>query len=883
MPPRSARNPISAFLLSANLLEIQLNKLVIDPVDVKQHIETFDTAIVPSSQVVRSFVKMYHRGQGASHDIKMKDFGSNAINLFNEEVKHVQFDNVIKLLSTKTKPITSVPQTAERIELSTEFTFGLLNNPNWLLKIAIVKQLNNPLEFATKLASAKKLLVGVALEKMDPAAFDYVCTSLAQVNPEPITHTQIHELIDSLSNEQPDDIDYQSAIHGIAKDIFKDVATISKFKHQSGFKRLCPNPVELNRPIFFKQVLPSIDSFYITDKMDGTHAVLVIDEVYRRSGKTRHYLGANIYAVSDQIYEIVLFKKPSSSKQIETEHTVLDVEMMVDAKGNRTFHCFDVIAMASQRITGLPFFKRFEKFGDAQKLLEKHDLGSVKEFIKLDETYPTQIKSFYEKKRSYHIDGIIFTPAGQFFKDATKARVSKFDRIFNTEYANTVSFKWKPLDQLTIDFYFMDHPKKKGSYVLCCGVDRKTFDQLKLSFFDGYKAPETPNSFKYFPIQFDTYDGAFDNVWTPSKQDMEMLKATSENAPVSFNGLVGEFRFANGTTQLSKPELIRLRTDRAADVAKGEYYGNAMRYAELIWHSIQYPLTIKDMCDTTTSGYFAADDTSDWYKPSRSFNSFVKTYLIENYLYPGGNASIMDIAAGRGQDLARVVDAGYTQIVALDKDTDALSELLDRKYNLRVKTKNASANVHIKKIDLEDTAEANISAIKLEKQSIDSAMINFAIHYICHPPTPNQKDPLTEFAKLCAYHLKEGGKVMITSFNGEDVFDKLKKTKEWSVRDGDRVKYSIKRAFNSDTMTDLGQAVDVLLPFSAGNYYTEYLVNYDYVQMVFEANGFKLLKMDTFESLFKTYKKNNLRGYQSMSNGDKEFVGLYGYMIFQKE
>jgi SAM-dependent methyltransferase len=879
MAPRPTRNPIISFLTNADALSVQMSKLPLDPSDVKEHIAKFDTVITPSSQIMQSFAKMYHRSQGSGFDIKMKTFGTNSISLFNETTKHVRLDGHIQLISSKVVPIKLVPQTADRIELITRISFGLMNSPNWILQIDLVKELNNPLEFASKLTSAKKQLVDVPLETMSSSAYDFVITTLVQIDREPTTQQQIVELVDSLNGETVVDLDYQDAIFAIAKDIYRDATTISKFKRQSGFKRLCPNPVELNRPLFFKQVLPHIDTFYITDKMDGTHAVLVIDEIFRRSGHKRHFLGANIYAVSDRIYEINQFSKPSTSTTIETDHTVLDVEMMEDSKGNKTFHCFDIIAIASQRVVGLPFYKRFEKFQDAQTLLEKYDLGSIKEFVKLDDTYTSQIKAFYEKKRSYHIDGIIFTPAGQFYKDAIKARTNRFDRIFNTEYSNTISFKWKPLDQLTIDFYFMKPPKQKDTYILCCGIDRKTFEQLKLSFFDGYEPPKTPNSHKYFPIQFETYDGEFDYHWKPSAEDNALLQTYDHSA---FDTLVGEFKFADAKGRLTHPKLIRLRTDRAQDIAKGEYYGNALRYAELIWHSIQYPLTIKDMCEATNSGYFAADDTSDWYKPSRSFNSFAKTHLLETYLPAGRNSRIMDIAAGRGQDLARAIDLGYSEIVALDKDTDALSELLDRKYNLRVKTKNASANVHIKQIDLERSAEENAALLKLPKESADSAMINFAIHYICHSATVNQKEPLIEFAKLCSMYLKKGGKLMITAFNGADVFDKLKATSEWSIRDGDRVKYSIKRAFSSDGLTNLNQAIDVLLPFSAGNYYREYLVNYEYVQSVFESNGFKLIKTDSFSSLLRLYKKNNSKGYQDMSTGDKEYVSLYGYMIFEK-
>lgn len=867
----------------AHTLSVQLSKLVMDPVDVVQYLDKFSTITTPSSKNIQSFVKLFHRSASGSFDIKMKNFTSNKTTTFNECIQSFHLDKENTLFATKIKSIDAVPQTASSIDVVVRFSFELINHPTWILQIDLVKTLSNPLEFGSKLASTKALIVDVPLEEMSPNAYDHVITSLINIEKQPITHSEILDLIGdiSIADSTTESNEYQEEIYGLAKDIFRDAVIVSQFKRQSGFKRLSSNTIELSRPIYFKQVLPEIESFYMTDKMDGTRAMLIIDEVYRRSGHRRIYLGTNIKAVSDQVYTLSSFKKSSESKTIETDHSVLDVEMMVNAKGERTFHCFDIIALKSKRVSNSPFKDRISKFEEVQTLMEKYELGSVKEFVKLSkDTFSKQIKSFYEKKRSYHIDGIIFTPEGMYYKDAAKLKKSKYDRVFNTDYSSTISFKWKPLDQLTIDFYLMSHPSKKGSYVLCSGVDVKTFKQLHMTFFDGYKAPLSNNSHQYFPIQFESYDGSFENVWTPTKEELEIC---SEDCK-TLDGQVGEFAFANSKgIILNNPKLIRLRGDRMSDIAKGEYYGNALRYAELIWHSINYPLTIEAMCDPTDIGYFA-NDNNDWYKAQRSFNSFVKTHLLETYLYPKSNGTtrILDIACGKGQDIARSIDVGFDEVVAVDKDVDAIYELLERKYNLRVKRRGATANVHVKQLDLEDDSDFNIKKLKLASESVDSAMINFAIHYICHSPEPKKLNPLEEFAKLVGYYLKTGGRLMITTFNGEDIFKLLNQNSEWNQLESGRVKYSIKRSFSSEILTQMDQSIDVLLPFSDGRYYKEYLVNYQYVQEVFEANGFRLVKTDSFESLLRLYKKQNSKGFSEMTNADKEWVALYGYMIFEK-
>ncbi len=883
----SKRSSISTFLAQAKNLKVELSKLVIDPAEVIEYINKFDNVVVPSSKSIQSFAKLFHRSENGSFDIKIKTFGTNATSLFNERIRMYQLNDKIKLISSKIEPIAMVPQTATKIEIVTRFAFELINYPNWMIQIDLVKNLDNPLEFGSKLSTVKTLLVDTTLDKMDASAYDYVVTTLICIDDsQTIMHSDLNEMIndinDSQENSEIASPEYQAMLYSLAKDIFRDAITISQFKRQSGFKRLGSNTIELSRPIYFKQVLPVIDTFYLTDKMDGTRAMLIIDEVYRRSGHRRIFIGVDIKAISDKIYEISSFHKPPTSKTIEIDHTVLDVEMMTNSKGEHTFHCFDIIALDSKRVANSPFKDRINKFDKVKALLEKYELGDVKEFVKLSkQDYSTQIKEFYNKSRSYHIDGIILTPEGSFYKDAIKQKKSKFDRVFNTDYSSTVSFKWKPLDQLTIDFYLMSHPTKKGSYILCSGIDTKTFQQLRLKFFDGYNPPVSPNSHKYFPIQFEPYDGTFDYVWTPSEVD-EKLRPIEYK---SFDGMVGEFAFADSKGHLNSPKLLRLRTDRIHDIAKGEYYGNAMRYAELIWHSIQYPLRIEDMYNPTNVGYFAMNDDTDWYKAQRNFNSFVKTNLLETYLYPksSGTTRIMDIACGKGQDLARAIDIGYDEIIAMDRDIDALYELLERKYNLRVRNKGVSANVHIKKVDLEESADANIKSLKIPSGSVDSAMINFAIHYICHSAIPGKIDPLEEFVQLVKFYLKSGGRIMITAFNGEDIFNILKNKDEWSQTENGQLKYSIKRAFSSDVLTDKDQAIDVLLPFSAGEYYREYLVNYDYLQKLFESHGFKTIKTDSFGSLLRSYKKQNQKGYSIMSEADQHYVSLYGYIIFERE
>jgi hypothetical protein len=83
------------------------------------------------------------------------------------------------------------------------------------------------------------------------------------------------QTITDRSNEQQQKT-YQSVIYEIAK-LIKPKES-HKFKQTEGLKQLSNQVIELDKNMFLKDVLPSIQNFYITDKIDGSRAVLYIYE-----------------------------------------------------------------------------------------------------------------------------------------------------------------------------------------------------------------------------------------------------------------------------------------------------------------------------------------------------------------------------------------------------------------------------------------------------------------------------------------------------------------------------------------------------------------------------------------------------------------------------
>ncbi len=773
------------------------------------------------------------------------------------------------------------------ISISHKVGYYLSQYPDWVLDIDVCKLIRNPHEFTTRLQEYKNNLLKNYKDfetELDDTAYDMISASL-------------HFIGDSLSKSDASDVikyvvqmiapsaqrnAYQQFMYSIAKEIYRDSTIADKFREKSGFKQLTPSAVELSRTIYFKDILPEIDTFYITDKIDGQRAILQIAEYFKLSGSKKIAIGTEIVSLSSELTVIQPFTKKSNSR-LEVVRTILDTEMVVE-DGKPTFHMFDIIMSRGKRLSNLPFKMRIKEFASADKILQKYNLGSVKTFVKLTkDQYKTQLEDFYKKALAskYEIDGIIFTPEGLHYKEAN-ARYKRSDPQSrrNTEYYNTISFKWKPVEQSTIDFYLMlidpTHAKalrksagmitnsSENTYALCSGVDILTFKRLNLQFFDGYVAPESENSFQYFPIQFAPYDNPHIYLWSSSDANL--------------GGRVAEFKFvASDGSILTRPEIVRMRDDRSDDVRKGEYFGNALRYAELIWHSIKHPLTFEmlGLSPSDLGGYFASTSDSEYFA-QRAFNSYTKQELMKTYLEP---PSLVDIMCGKGQDMARAIDSGFTEITMIDKDIDALYELLQRKYDLRLKTKDASAQIHIRQVDFEHAYEDIIAHTELPTQA-NAAMLNFGIHYLAHDKTGHNKNlPIADLFKLVSHMIKAGGRFLITCFNGQAIFDLLKKTEEWTTPDH---KYSIKKAYSSKELASLNQPIDVVLPFSGGMYYREYLVNMDFLTALAADHGFAVVATDSFAAMLRAFKKHNPKVYGQLSDADKEYSGLYSYVVFEK-
>lgn len=606
---------------------------------------------------------------------------------------------------------------------------------------------------------------------------------------------------------------YQKILYEIAKFLKPNIA--NKFLNEFGIKQLSNQVIELNKITYLTDLYPKITDYYITDKIDGKRTILYLTN-------------NNSYAVSDKL-ELL---------KIKTENIcILDTE-----KYDNDYYIFDVMVINGKNIIEEPFEERKKNF----EYFERLPNIKLKPFIKLTENYKEQIHLFKLENKPYDVDGIIFTPS---------------DGLYDTMKV----YKYKPPEQLTIDFLIKKDPFKNGKapgsafgvYYLLCGVAKNVFFKLRLRFVNGYDKIfpniNRNNLPQYFPIHFQ-----------PSSNKHAYYFNSND---ANLDGQVGEFIYDMKTKSWI---LKKIRYDRKIEVERGNYFGNNYKIAEFIWMAYSDPLNIENIDDSKV--YFQEHDNV-LQKSSRNFNSFVKSEIFKTFR---NSNWVMDMASGKGQDLFRYAANDIKNVIFLEIDKTALTELITRKFAFSVDKKYRTAmNILIQNVDLLDPYKKNIELIHNNiynlSNDIDVIVCNFAFHYLI-----GTQNSLENICKFINYYLKTNGKFIFTAFDGQKIVDLLKNNGgSWIIRKDDQIKYGIKKKYNGDNLDVIGQKIDVLLPFSKNTFYEEYLVNINTIQQEFKKYGIILESNKSFSSYIPSYDG-------SLDDNDKTYVDLYHCYVFKK-
>ena len=251
---------------------------------------------------------------------------------------------------------------------------------------------------------------------------------------------------------------------------------------------------------------------------------------------------------------------------------------------------------------------------------------------------------------------------------------------------------------------------------------------------------------------------------------------------------------------------------------------------------------------------------------------------------PKGKGRILELAAGRGGDIYKMISSGAKYALLVEQNKDALIEAKRRFEDEKVKEKeekvDASAiQMRFLQYDLSKNATKDIGQI-VKKNGIncfDIVSIQFAFHYFLE----SKKSFETIFKNIDTYCCP-GGYVFITGFDGERVMKFLQETKKGegkALMINDVKVFEIDRLYNGNELKNVGQPIDVFVQ-TIGKH-KEYLINFAFVIAYFEKHDYKLVESRYFNEVIRDWRAHV--GKKIFLNPSEfKFSSLNRLVVFQK-
>jgi hypothetical protein len=561
------------------------------------------------------------------------------------------------------------------------------------------------------------------------------------------------------------------------------------------------------------------------------------------------------------------------------KQTLLDgefVERDSDEKTLNLYALFDAYFVNGKDV-------RLQKFTARKDLLEKAVATLLPVF-----KYKITVKAFFsapsifEACRAclnasvpYHTDGLIFTPLdyGVGLTDSQKVLA----RGTNTWDMN---FKWKPLEQNTIDFKVL--PKDGMLELRITGTAQNWDDPFKAILLQDTPTPRSKRGLRLFVTEEDPTSYL---TTVPSMR-------TEEGDPIE-PGMVLECRY-----DVTQPPYYRWIPQR---VRWDKELPNAFATAHNNWQTIQRPITRgmisgEDALDNRE--YYVGNKTA--MKAIRLFHRHVKREVLRKGCKAGDN--LIDFAVGVAGDLHTWRELRLNFVFGLDlsfdnihnkRDGACVRYLTSTRVNSSlycifvvadstksVKNGEACASGEDRLVTRAVLGQGTKKEVEMYpnvslhyRTQFQVASMMFAVHYVFENSTK-----LIQFVKNVAENIVTGGRFVGTTWNGEAVFDALKDVERGdalTLGDVTIVKQYDSTDFQGDE-TSLGYGIDVSQ--STFNQNREYLVHFSYFEQVMHKCGFVTEEMGGFEDFYGAYQATN----PSLDEKDQKLSFLNRYFVFRK-
>lgn len=599
--------------------------------------------------------------------------------------------------------------------------------------------------------------------------------------------------------------------------------------------------------------------YAVTEKIDGTRVLIFISDSKMYSIDLKNEV--NLLPIELDSIESVCKKN--------LNNTLLDCEYIA---AKDTYAVFDILVDGGINVTMDKNLKdRYNRLNELSCVFEKL---SKKFFIKKyyfpqsKIEFQQAVKKVHEAKYDYELDGIIFTP-------------------MEDSYYSGTSLKWKPNQLNTIDFLVRIVNTNKGDKTitlnLYVGISIRDFIAKRMKRQDNYFEifPQYTEKSYYFPILFQPIQ-CFDA--DPSLIHQAVLK---------YDNLDSDIYYVNGITIRDNTVIemgyhnkkwvpLKYRDDKTSVYQRqGGDAGNYWYIAYNVWENICNPVTIDVLTgkEVVTDKYFkkVSSDQIGMVK----YHNFIKLCYYKKYT-KNHNTWIMELGAGRGNDINKHLRIEIKNALLVDIDQKALDEGKVRIEALDPRER--TTNFHMLNADIGKNISDKLDKEGYKQGQFDVIVCNFAIHYVF-----GTHDAIQNVREYTSKYLKRGGILMFSTFDGKKVFDFLIQNKvgtgeEYKFFNNENLLFVIKRLFKSNTFANYGQEVAIYID-RIGSYMNEYLVNLEYVINEFTKGGeFKLIENTNFSKWYPIYaKKMKNNPKTKLSDAECQFSFFYNYVVLQKK
>ena len=466
----------------------------------------------------------------------------------------------------------------------------------------------------------------------------------------------------------------------------------------------------------------------------------------------------------------------------------------------------------------------------------------------------------------------------------------------------------------------------------CQDIIDDKLPEFKNKFEDKYSNSYLPK--RFYPTEpYDPNAGICKIML--NKDDAGVKQMFSEDHEVFTDNTIVEFRYDFTKEEGWKWVPLRVRHDKTAEYRKGEkQYGNSYKTANSNWKSI-HPAGIitedmirsgqnipdvivsEDVYYNTPSGKLKTTSMKNFH------NLYVKKLLIKGVSKQGD--TLIDYACGKGGDLPKWIASRLSFVFGIDISKDNLENRLNgscaRYLTMRKQNKNmpyalfvnGNSAYNIKKGDamLNDKAKQITAAVfgtgpkeadkigrgvsrqyGVGEDGFNISSCQFAMHYFFENP-----DTLQGFLRNVAECTKLNGYFIGTAYDGKLVFNMLKKVKTGEsikIIEEDKKIWEVTKGYGADNFDDdsssIGYRIDVYQE-SINQNIQEFLINFDYLDRVFEAYGFKIIDRVEAQSLglpegsglFSELYNNMLEEIKRNRYKEKDFENAANMTAFEKK